>query len=176
MGEAGVPAKVCIESFDGTASDDTSAGSSMTADSSKSDIDSDDTSSQAPFGLDTSLVVQLGDDGIPHYICWTNEASPRGPPTISPGSSDCDFAGASHSLPAYGDDGSLKAALPVGPVGMSAFEVPHRQAVRTKLSAKAESFIPSGASMAKPDGPLPFMPMAKVIEAWQRWESGPVPL
>lgn len=41
---------------------------------------------------------------------------------------------------------------------------------RTKLSAKASAFVPSGGSPTPPPAVLPFVPMAAVTEAWQRYE------
>lgn len=42
---------------------------------------------------------------------------------------------------------------------------------KTKLSAKANSFVPSGVSPMRPVGMLPFVPMAAVLEAWQQYED-----
>jgi len=155
--EAGLPAKLLADASDGAESDDTSAGSIEDCDSSQSGTATHDLAEGSP--------LRTVDSDSPRFILV--DAPERDAQNEAP---------QNHlflSELVLSDVSELRASspnfVPALTPGLVAHGVPLLPpAARTKLSSKANFFVPGADTAAL--GALPFMPMAAVTKAWESWD------
>jgi hypothetical protein len=145
--EAGLPAKLFGDASDGTDSDDTSVGSSVGYETSLSGSTTQDLAESPIFMPEPPRTGarRLSKDLRRRGICES---------------------GTEDSKVMKKKDGAKADNCEPKLVSMD-----QQLTTRTKLSSKANSFVPLCASPMLPLGPLPFVPMAAVMEAWQKFEN-----
>jgi hypothetical protein len=169
--QAGLPAKVFTDTYDGIESDDTSVGSGMSLESSQClsvTHDFSDLSMDFPM----FIPVTVGDTSDSSN---TKQLSQR---SVSPKSEGVTTSLSSPRGLVLAEVSQLKASSPSFVPELLSEEVAllvpdanEQEPPRTKLSAKAGLFVPSCRVPAVPLRPLPFVPMAAVIDAWQHWSD-----
>merc|ERR1719238_280856 len=150
--EEGLPAKGYTDYSDGFESEDTSAGSTTSCES-----------SQCLSAIHDSAELSTIEDVI------TSSSSPKGLVLA-------EVSQLRASSPSFVPEFLLsEAALPIpetSEVSLPVADSCEQTTSRTKLSSKAGLFVPAPRIVhALPTRPLPFVPMANVIDAWQQWSE-----